>query len=98
MLKYQLSLAADDDMRNIWSYGADSWGADQADHYYQQLIEMMVHLADHPGHGKSEAEVFDGLRSYPNGSHRIYYIPAEDHIQVIRVLHQSMDVERHIEN
>ncbi|PWQ95432.1 type II toxin-antitoxin system RelE/ParE family toxin [Leucothrix pacifica] len=99
MLKYHFTRAADDDLENIWFYGLDTWGVEQADRYYQQIINMVEHLSENPQHGKSEAIIVENLRSYPSGSHRIYYTPEESgYITIVRVLHQSMDTERHIEN
>ena len=98
MLKYQFTREADEDLDDIWFYGLGTWNVDQADRYYQQLIKMITHLSENPLHGKSEANIIESLRSYPSGSHRIYYMPEGDFITVIRVLHQSMDTERHITN
>ena len=98
MLNYHFTREADEDLDNIWFYGLTTWNVDQADRYYQQLISMIVHLSENPLHGKSEAMIVDRLRSYPCGSHRIYYTPEDEYITIIRVLHQSMDTERHIEN
>ena len=98
MLKYHFTREADEDLENIWFYGLTTWNVDQADRYYQQLMSMIVHLSENPLHGKSEALIVDRLRSYPSGSHRIYYMPEDEYITIIRVLHQSMDTERHIEN
>lgn len=99
MLNYRFTQEADNDLENIWFYGLATWSLDQADRYYQQLISMVVHLSEHPLHGKSEAVIIERLRSYPSDSHRIYYMPEDDgYITVVRILHQSMDVERHIEN
>lgn len=99
MLKYNFTREADEDLDDIWFYGLGTWSLDQADRYYQQLIHMIEHLSDNPLHGKSETAIVERLRSYPSGSHRIYYMPENDgYITIVRVLHQSMDTERHIEN
>ena len=98
MLNYHFTRGADEDLDNIWFYGLTTWNLDQADRYYQQLISMIVHLSENPLHGKSEAMIVDRLRSCPSGSHRIYYTTEDEHITTVRVLHQSMDTERRIEN
>ena len=86
MLKYHFTREADEDLENIWFYGLTTWNVDQADRYYQQLMSMIVHLSENPLHGKSEALIVDRLRSYPSGSHRIYYMPEDEYITIIRVL------------
>lgn len=96
-MKYQLTRVTEEDLDGIWFYGLDTWGVEQADYYHQQLMQTIEHLAESPLQGYAESEILEGLRSYPSGSHRIYYRVEEGYILVARVLHQSMDAEQHLE-
>jgi toxin ParE1/3/4 len=37
-----------------------------------------------------------GYRQYPSGSHVLFYRFTADGIDVVRILHERMDYERHI--
>ena len=37
MASYDLTLAAEEDLRDIWRYTLETWGSEQADKYLDQL-------------------------------------------------------------
>lgn len=37
MRTYDLALAAEEDLRDIWRYTYDTWGVDQAEKYFDQI-------------------------------------------------------------
>lgn len=37
MKSYDLTLAAEEDLRGIWEYSCETWGIDQADRYLDQI-------------------------------------------------------------
>lgn len=43
-----------------------------------------------------KADVRDGYLKYPIGRHFVYFTRENDRIKVVRVLHQGMDVDRHL--
>lgn len=43
--------------------------------------------------GKSRDELAPGMRSFPIGRYVVFYMPLEDGIDVIRVLHGARDIE-----
>ncbi|OOQ68213.1 plasmid stabilization protein ParE [Vibrio parahaemolyticus] len=50
-------------------------------------------LAENPDIGKACDEVRDGYRKFPQGSHVIFYRQiGSQSIEIIRILHKSMDV------
>lgn len=54
-----------------------------------------ITVAD-PSLGRECAEVRPGYRKYPSGSHALFYRLTDDGIDVVRILHERMDYERHI--
>jgi toxin ParE1/3/4 len=52
--------------------------------------------ADRSSLGSECSEVRKGYRKYPSGSHVFFYRTTADGIDVIRILHERMDYERHI--
>ena len=61
-----------------------------------RLRKRLRGLADNPLLGKARDEVKESYRSFHEGSHVIFYRMAGDDIEIIGILHQSMDVEQHL--
>lgn len=89
------SPAAVADIGGIWDYTAETWGMDQADRYVDDIRSACVALAGGKRAGR-KVDVRDGYLKYPVGRHLIFFRQDVPGIVVIRVLHQSMDVERHL--
>lgn len=98
MANYTLSNEALNDLQEIWFFGASRWGIKQADNYTLKIDEMCEFIFENRGLGRDKTEVFEGLKSYPVGSHNIFYIEQGKHILVVRILHQKMDYEQHLLN
>jgi toxin ParE1/3/4 len=94
--RFVLRPRAQADLDEIWDYTADRWGLDQAETYTRQLWKDIQTLADSPTLGRECNEVRPGYRQYPSGSHVLFYRLADDDIDVVRILHERMDYERHI--
>lgn len=82
------------DLIEIWNYTRESWGADQAETYTNDLKLAIERIADHSGLGSGRDYVRPGLRKLTVGSHAIYYFHDERILRVARILHVSMDIER----
>lgn len=48
--------------------------------------------------GRSREDIYPNVRSNPAGRDVIFYIPIDDSIEVVRVLHGSRDIEAIFEN
>jgi toxin ParE1/3/4 len=97
MGRYRLSPAAQADLRDIRIYTKTTWGEAQARKYLSELRSGLEKLADTPLMGKTREEIAQGLRSFPLARHIAFYRESSDGIEVVRVLHASMDVERQFE-
>jgi toxin ParE1/3/4 len=93
---FVLTPRAQADLDEIWDYTADRWGLDQAETYTRQLWKDIAIVADRPALGRECNEVRRGYRMYPSGSHVLFYRHTVDGIDVVRILHERMDYERHI--
>ena len=89
------SPAAVADIGAIWDYTAENWGVGQADRYVADIRSACVALADGESVGR-RVDVLDSYLKFPVGRHLIFFRKVGPGIVVIRVLHQSMDVERHL--
>jgi len=94
--KFRLSLSAAKSIADIDAYTTESFGAKQAVRYLKNLLDRIEQLSEHPEHGKKRDELKVGYYSYFVGSHTIYYRLNDDYLEVIDVLHQSMEPQRHL--
>ena len=87
---------AEADLADIYQYTQSRWGRTQAISYVRNLNAAFLGLINQPASGQDRSELNPGLRSLQQGSHVIFYRPVTEGIVVVRVLHQSMDVQRHL--
>ena len=92
MGEYRLSPRAERDLEEIWRYTEGRWSAAQADRYTGALIDMIEELAADPAKGRPVDDIRPGYRKRSAGAHFIFYRQAHPGIEVIRILHRSMDV------
>jgi toxin ParE1/3/4 len=97
MRSFLLTTAARKDVIEIGRFTTGTWGKRQRDKYLKQLDEAFKLLARQPEIGKDANDIKPGYRKYSQGSHIIFYRAGTDSkIVIIRILHNSMDVERHL--
>lgn len=59
-----------------------------------QFTSRFELLAERPFTGRPRGELRTNLRSVPLGRYVIFYWPIQDGIEVARVLHSALDIER----
>lgn len=98
MAKYRFTNKAVEDLSNIWNYTFDSWSENQADLYYEMLIDFCQEIAENPKMlGKNYEEIAEQLYGFRANKHVIFYrIISEEEIEVVRILHGSMDLKNRI--
>ena len=92
---YRLSPLAEADLEEIWLYTLKNWSIEQADSYYRSLVAVFKGLAEGAKHG-SPVEVSPDYQKYLCGSHVVYFLDCSERLDVIRILHQRQDAERHL--
>lgn len=98
MAKYRFTNKAVEDLSNIWNYTLETWSERQADLYYHMLIEFCQSIADNPNLGKNYEEISESLYGFIANKHIIFYqIISQDEIEIIRILHGSMDLKNRIQ-
>jgi len=97
-VQIKLSDLAVQDMVGIEDYTARTWDDNQADEYLNQLEQRFYWLAEHVGVGKPRDEIAQGLSSFPQGRHIIFYRNSGSILEVARVLHQSMDIQHQFDS
>jgi toxin ParE1/3/4 len=96
MPRFRLTRKAVDDLRSIGRYTQQTWGTQQRTRYLTQLDQRFAALAETPEMGRSCGEVRPGYRKFPEGRHVIFYRTTADGIEIVRILHEAMDLRRHL--
>ena len=89
--------SAETDLIDVWRYSFEQWDELHADKYLDELDSGISKLADYPEIGAKRDHVRDGYRVLFVGSHAAYYTVTPDAVHIIRVVHGSMDPDRHLE-
>ncbi len=84
------------DLEEIWLYTFNTWSLEQADSYHRKIVSAFEALADGTKKGRKVGHIRQGYFRFPVGSHFIFYRQTESGIEVVRVLHQRMDIEQHL--
>jgi toxin ParE1/3/4 len=91
MRPYDLTLPAEEDLIDIWSYTDEKWSTKQADSYIHQLHACFDKIA----HGQAAARLLPEIHVELGASlcqqHRVFYLRREKLI-IIAVFHQRMDL------
>jgi toxin ParE1/3/4 len=97
MKGYILSPAAQADVEDIWDYTVKRWGLDQAEHYTRLIHTACEELAQGKRLSRSAEDVRPGYHRALAESHIIFFRRMDTGmINIIRILHQRMDIERHL--
>jgi len=96
MSRIILSPRAKLDLSEIWDYTFSQWGVEQAEKYVRELWSTMGHSASDSTKSVDIGDVRRGYRKSRSGSHVIFFKATDDGIDVVRILHQRMDFERHL--
>lgn len=94
-MHYKISTEAANDLETIWFYTLKKWSKEQADRYYQLLMDEIENLAKNPTLGKDYSEVRKGYFGSRVKSHFIFYKinKQKRNIEIIRILHQRMNIK-----
>ena len=95
MTGYVLSPRAQADLDDIWDYTEQRWSAAQAERYIRQLCQGIEYVASDPRRGDACDDIRVGYHKYTAGSHVIFFRITAAGIDVVRILHGSMDFGRH---
>lgn len=94
MANVVLRKEAIDDLTDIWEYTLQEWSENQADKYFETIKLACKEIGQNPNIGKVYSEISKNLLGIKSGKHIIFYHKiSEDEIEVIRILHERMDLK-----
>ena len=80
MARYLLSERASSDLYRLYEYGVMTFGLQQADNYFDGIINRFQEIADNPQLYPKVDHILKGYRRSVFGVHSIYYIVQSDEI------------------
>jgi toxin ParE1/3/4 len=90
---YRLSQAAERDLEDLWVYLA-AQDSITADREVGKLLDRLPMLAQFPNMGANRDRLVPGMKSFPSKPYIIFYTLVPDRgIEILRILHQSRDIE-----
>jgi|SRR5690606_10047127 len=90
-----VSQKAHQDIRELYEFGSQKFGKDQALRYVEELNLYFQLLSQNPYLGRERSEIRKGLFSFPYTSHILFYRIFKNHIRIVRVLHGSRDLNKY---
>jgi toxin ParE1/3/4 len=98
MASFRLTELARQDLRSIGRYTQANWGREQRNIYLSKIDASFHLLASEPDRGRACDDIRSGYRKYRVGRHVIFYLLSSAGIEIIRVLHDRMDLEAHFDD
>ncbi|MGB3342643.1 MAG: type II toxin-antitoxin system RelE/ParE family toxin [Aequorivita sp.] len=97
-MRFRISEEAAIDLEEIWLYTSEYWSIDQADRYLNLLLDEIEYLYQNPRMGEDYNDIREGYFRLRVKSHLIFYRInlRKKIIEIIRVLHQRMDIDNRL--
>lgn len=85
------------DLEDIIDYTARTWGADQAKRYTRDIRVQIERIARDDVITQPLRVARSGMFKSRINRHLIIFEQGDDHILIVRILHEAMDIPRHLE-
>ena len=95
-LPYVISKKAVADLEGIWLYTVEKWFVNQADRFYNLIVDEINFICKNNNAGKSMEHIRKGYRASKVKSHLIFYRILNNTVEIIRILHERMDIENRL--
>ena len=97
MAEYILSEKALEDINNIWIYTAENWSVEQADRYYNLIIDEIEYIVNNLEMARDFGKIRESYSYSKVKSHLIFFKKGKaNEIEVVRGLHERMDIENRL--
>lgn len=97
MSNYKLSAKAKEDLENIWNYTIEVWSRNQANKYLKLIFAECDRIVENPNLGRNYSQIRKDYFGRKIGSHIIFFkISNSKEIEVVRILHEKMDLKSRI--
>jgi len=95
---FKISNEANNDLENIWLYTYETWSIDQADRYFDLILDEIEHLSKNSTIGKDVSYIKKRYFRSKANTHFIFYRVNDEkqEIEIIRILHEQMDIDSYL--
>lgn len=93
MRTVRIAAAAEEDLKELWSYIARD-NPDVATRLVKDITGKFAILRDYPYPGRQQNRLLLNLRSLSVEGYVIFYQPFGDRVEILRVMHGARDIER----
>ena len=97
MRRLDLTEIARADLKSIRRYSQRTWGSDRTVRYMAALRDIMKGLAAGTVVSRNRDDLRPGLQMATSGRHCVFFEVEGSRILVVRVLHDRMDYQQHLE-
>lgn len=97
MTSSRLAPEAFADLADIFDYSEMNWGFAAAEKYIARLWEAFAQIESSPRVGRPASARHPALRRFRCASHLIIYAEKPDGVEIVRVLHQRMDIDSNLD-
>lgn len=98
MFEVRIRPRARRDLSGIWTYTRRRWSVEQANRYLTSIHSEIARLRQNPKLGRPVQNAQAPFLKRACGKHVIFYLIDADALDVVRVLHESMDFSTHLAN
>ena len=95
---YVISKKAVSDLEEIWLYTVEKWSVEQADRYYNLIFDEIDYICKNSDASKSMEHIRKGYRASKVKFHLIFYKVSNDIVEIVRILHERMDIENRLKD
>lgn len=97
MPRFVICEKAVEDINGIWFYTAENWSIEQADRYYNLIFDEIEYIAENFERARDFGQIRKGYRYSKAKSHLVFFRQTKGgEIEVVRVLHERMDIGNRI--
>ena len=94
MAQILLTPLATEDLQEIWLYLAENTGNETANKFLSEVKKKCETVAGFPEMGRVRHEYLLNLRSFLFKNYILFYLPLDDGIEVLRIVHSSRDIQQ----
>jgi len=95
-MKLDFTPAALSDLQSVRAYTLETWGPRQEQVYLDSLWTKFEAILARPEKCRTRNDLFPGCQLAAQGRHVILFRIQDHTLQIVRILHSSMDFRRHI--
>lgn len=97
MAEYIISEKALEDLNNIWIYTAENWSVEQANRYYNLIVDEIEYVSVNFDETTDFSNIRKNYKFSKVKSHLVFYKKTENtEMEVVRILHERMDLKNRI--